>query len=184
MARLEANHWLRFIAKIIFSVGISVLAWNFFERLHPGYGPAGLLLVSMIWGRLFPREILNFLSFIKRSAYHSAVYHWHGKFYSFDGRQLRFYLIEQVVWVPLADIERVLEPKIAKHELQFLGEQYGKIPAHHLLGVTEAGLMMLLRTRTEGGHTNYKMIRFKRWLLTQALENVKRLPKSAIKNLR
>lgn len=181
---MESNNWLRFIAKIIFSAGISVGAWVFFEKINRGYGPVGFLLVSMIWVRLFPRDILNLFSFVKRSAYHSAVHHWHGKYYSFDGRQIRFYLIEQTVWIPLVDLERVFEPKIVKHELKFLEDQYGKIPEQPMVGVTESGLLALLKTRTEGGHTNYKMIRFKRWLLTQALENVKRLPKSAIKNLR
>lgn len=181
---MEENHSLRFVAKIIFSVGISYLAWKMFEKMSPGYGPIGLLLTSPIWVRFFPRDILNLFSWIKYEAYHSAVFHWHGKYYSFDGRQIRFYLIEQIVWIPVADLERIFEPKIAKHELKMLLQQYGEIPEHKLQGVTEAGLLSLLRTRTEGGHANYKMIRFKRWLLTSALENVKRLPTSAIKNIK
>jgi hypothetical protein len=181
---MEENYILRFFAKITFSVGISYLAWKLFEKMSPGYGPIGLLLTSMIWVRFFPRDILSLFSWIKRQAYHSAVFHWHGKYYSFDGRQIRFYLIEQTVWIPVVDLERILEPKIAKHELKMLLDLYGEIPGHKLLGVTEAGLLGLLKTRTEGGHTNYKMIRFKRWLLTSALENIKRLPCSAIKQIK
>lgn len=181
---MEENHALRFFAKIIFSVGISYLGWKIFEKIGSGYGPIGLMLTSMIWVRLFPRDILNLFSFVKNQAQHAAVFRWHGKYYSFDGRQIRFYLIENIVWIPFADIERIVEPKIVKHELTLLAQQYGKIPEHSMQGVTEEGLMRLLKTRTEGGHTNYKMIRFKRWLLTSALENVKRLPKSAIRNIR
>ncbi len=180
---MEENRFLRFLSKVIFSVGISYLAWHGFERMRSGYGPIGLLLVSMIWGRLFPREIISLFSFIKREAYSSALMHWHGKYYSFDGRQIRFYLIARTVWIPITDIERIVEPKLEKHEIEALGFQYGKIPEQRAMGVTEGGLLQLLRPRTEGGHTNYKMIRFKRWLLASALVNVKRLPKSAIKNI-
>lgn len=181
---MEENRLARFIAKLIFSAGISYLAWHGFEKLSPGYGPIGLLLVSMIWGRLFPREIMSVFSFIKRSAYSSALLPWHGKYFSFDGRQIRFYLVLRTVWIPIADIERILEPKLQPHEVVALGLQYGKIPEQNMYGVTEGGLLELLRTRTEGGHTNYKMIRFKRWLLSSAFVNVKRLPKSATKSIK
>lgn len=177
---MEENHFQRFIAKVIFSAGVSYLGWILFEKMNAGYGPIGLLLTSMIWVRLFPRDILRLFSSLKEQAQYDAVFHWHGKYYSFDGQQIRFFLIDQIVWIPVADLRRILVPKLAKHELLNLAQRHGIIPGQKMPGVTEAGLMMLLKTRTEGGHTNYRMIRFKRWLLSSALENVKRLPNSAI----
>ncbi|MBR7800072.1 hypothetical protein [Undibacterium fentianense] len=175
---------LKLLAKMIVTFGLCYLGWNFFERMRVGYGPIGLLIPCMFLVHLYPRDLMNIVSWIKRRAYHSAVFQWHGKYYSFDGHQIRFYLIEQVVWMPLVDVERILEPKLQAHEISMLGNACQSIPEHSMRGLTEEALMRLLVTRTEGGHTNYKMIRFKRWLLTSALDNVKRLPKSAIKNLR
>jgi hypothetical protein len=138
------------------------------------------MATSVFWGHLFPRDIMALFSFIKRSAEHAAVFHWHGSYYSFDGRQVRFFLVDDIIWIPLGDLDPIIEPEFGERELRILGDACTNIPGRNIPGVTEEGLMQLLKTRTESRHASYKMIRFKRWLLSSALHNVKRLPSSAV----
>jgi len=170
----------KLFAKIVGSFLLAYLGYAIVERLAPGKGGIGIALTSYFWGRLFARDIINLFSWIKYQAKKSAVFHWHGSYYSFDGQQIRFFLDEHTVWIPLRDVQHVLEPELSERELRLLGAGYGLIPEQKMVGVTEEGLLQLLRSRTESRHSSYQMVRFKKWLLTQALPNVKRLPKSAV----
>ena len=169
-----------FVVKVLFSFLFSYGAYRFFEMIHPRMGVIGFLISFGFWGRLFSRELIEFVLLFKHWGEKSAVYHWHGKFYTFDGRQIRFFLDDAVVWIPIKDLKKVMEPAIAAWELQVLAKEYGKIPETDIAGVTEAGLMQLLESRTGDRRASYRMIRFKRWLLLEALINVKRVPRSAI----
>ncbi|MFZ6799501.1 hypothetical protein [Undibacterium sp. Di24W] len=173
----------KLLAKILCSVLMAYGGYAAVEWFLPGMGGIGIVFTSNFWGRLFARDLINFFSWIKYQAKKSAVFHWHGSYYSFDGRQIRFFLIEGTVWIPLRDLQRLLEPDVSERELRLLGAAYAVIPDQKMKGVTEDGLLQLLRSRTESRHTSYKMVRLKKWLLTNALPNVKRLPKSAINNI-
>ena len=119
---------------------------------------------------------------MKYHARQSVTLRWHGRYYSFDGQQLRFFLIDEVVWLALPDLEKILEPQISERELRLLGEEKTFLEDHQLPVISEAGMLQLLRTRTETRHATQKMIRFKKWLKSSGFDNVKRLPKSAIDN--
>lgn len=168
------------IAKILFSLALASAGYWICEQFKPGYGGIGIAFTAGIWGRLFGRDILEFFLLIKYWGERSAVFKWHGSYYSFDGRQIRFFLIDAIVWVPLADIKPLMEPELGERELRLLGEAHALIPGEKIVGVSEFGLMQLLKIRTESRHASYKMIRLKRWLISSALVNVKRLPSSAI----
>lgn len=170
----------KLFAKIVCSVLMAYAGYRAVEYFLPGKGGIGIAVTSYFWGRLFARDFINLFSWIKYQAKKSAVLQWHGSYYSFDGQQIRFFMIDDTVWIPLRDLQHVLQPELGERELRLLGEDYGVIPEQKMNGVTEDGLLRLLRLRTESRHTSYKMVRLKKWLLTHALPNVKRLPKSAI----
>lgn len=170
----------KLFAKILCSFLMAYGSYAAVEWFAPGKGGIGILVTSYFWGRLFARDFINLFSWIKYQAKKSAVFHWHGSYYNFDGQQIRFFLIEGTVWIPLRDVQHLLEPELSERELRLLGEAYGVIPEQKMKGVTEDGVLQLLRSRTESRHTSYKMVRFKKWLLTHAVPNVKRLPTSAI----
>lgn len=175
---------IKFILKLVFSVAICYGAFRGIERVAPGFGAMGILIPIFFLGHLFPRDILSFFSAMRYHAKKSVLYRWHGRYYSFEGQQLRFFLIDDVVWLALPDLEKILEPDIGERELRLLGEEKTFLGEHHLHVVSEAGMLQLLRTRTDSRHATQKMIRFKKWLKSSGLDNVKRLPKSAINNPR
>jgi hypothetical protein len=169
-----------FLFKVMFSVLFCYGSFRFFESIQKGLGIIGFLISFGFCGRLFSRELLEFVLLFKHWGEKSAVFQWHGKYYSFDGRQIRFFWLDDVVWIPLKDLKKVIEPKIAAWELQALAGEFGKIPETQIQGLTEAGLMQILESRTGDRRASYRMIRFKRWLMHEALVNVKRMPRSAI----
>ena len=173
---------LKFLFKLGMSVTICYGAYRLVERFSPGHGPIGILVPIYFLVRLFPRDILNFFSWMKYEARKSVLLRWHGRYYSFEGQQLRFFLIDEVVWLALPDLKAILEPDIGERELRLLGEEKTFLDDHQLPVVSEAGMLQLLRTRTDTRHATQKMIRFKKWLNSSGLDNVKRLPKSAIDN--
>ena len=173
---------LKFVLKLVLSVAVCAGAYHAIERLAPGFGGLGIVIPVFFLGHLFPRDILNFFSWMKYHARQSVTLRWHGRYYSFDGQQLRFFLIDEVVWLALPDLEKILEPQISERELRLLGEEKTFLEDHQLPVISEAGMLQLLRTRTETRHATQKMIRFKKWLKSSGFDNVKRLPKSAIDN--
>lgn len=173
---------LKFVLKLALSVAICYGAFRGIERVAPGFGALGIVVPIFFLGHLFPRDILSFFSWVKYHASKSVLLRWHGRYYSFEGQQLRFFLIDEVVWLALPDLEKILEPEISERELRLLGEEKTFLDEHHLHVISEAGMLQLLRTRTDTRHATQKMIRFKKWLKSSGFDNVKRLPKSAIDN--
>ncbi|MBI3284288.1 MAG: hypothetical protein HYZ65_05470 [Burkholderiales bacterium] len=171
---------LRLIGKIVFCSAITWALHRFAAVFDPGYAPIGLVFSAVFWGLLLAPHIVDFFPALKRRAEHDALMRWHGRYYSFDGHQLRFYKIEETVWIPQQDLRRILRPAWGERELRLLGADYAAIPETKEMGFTEAGLRQLLASRTAHRRANYQMIRFKRWLDTEALPNVKRLPSSAL----
>ena len=170
----------RFIGKVCFSLALASAAYWLCEQFKRGSGPIGIVFTAGVWARLFSRDFLEFILAIKYWGERSAVFKWHGSYYSFDGRQIRFFLVDAIVWVPLADIKPLMEPELGERELRLLGAGHALIPGEKIIGLSEPALLQLLKIRTESRHASYKMIRLKRWLISSALVNIKRLPRSAI----
>ncbi len=165
--------------KIIFSVLLCAGLWRLFAQYDPKVAPIGLLFASFFWPHLFPREIMNIFSWWKERARYSAVFHWHGKFFVFDGHQVRFYLIDGTIWIPLSDLAPIVEPTLNERELRLLGEDFAVIPNEKIQGLNEQGVLRVLKTRTESRHATYPMIRFKRWLTLSAFPNIRKRPSAA-----
>jgi hypothetical protein len=169
---------LQFLLRGVGCLGLTALLWRAAQAYDPHYGPIGLVVSSIVWGLSFAPYLVEFFPTIKYWAEYGVSYRWHGRFYHFDGRQIRFYLIAEVIWVPLADVKLLMEPPIGERELRLLGHDCA-IPLEQKEScLSEAGLLRLLNSRTEHRRASYKMVRFKRWLLQNALPNVKRHPQS------
>lgn len=146
-------------------------------------GPFGMLLSPVValafgWKHRNDPEV-GMLAWIKRRAHESVHAQWSGRYYTFDERQVRFYLVNDTVWTATADVARILEPPPDERELRLLGAEHACIPGSDVMACSETGLMRLLDARTAHRRASYHMIRFRNWLETQAIPNVKRLPSSA-----
>jgi hypothetical protein len=170
---------LRILFKLLFCGGLTYVVWQIATAFGAGFGPIGLAMTSAVWGTQFASEFIGFLSEIRYRARWSVFRHWQGHYYNFDGVHLRFYMIDEVIWIAIKELHIVIEPELAPRELRLLGEQYGQIPSQKEIGITEAGLLRVLSLRTERRHASHKMIRFRNWLLHNTLPNLRRLPKSA-----
>lgn len=137
------------------------------------------LCAAPLLGRVFAPDVINFLSAIKKQAHHEVFAPWNGRFYIFDGNQVRFFLIDDVVWIAADDICHLLNPKPTERDLRLLGSQYRRIEEIGLLGISESGLMRLIELRTGPRNCDRNMIRLRNWLAKEALPNIKRLPSSA-----
>jgi hypothetical protein len=169
-----------FLFKLLLCSGLTFLAWKIAQAFGPQYGPIGLLAVSVFWGMTFARYVIEGFSAIKYWARHSVAMRWGGKFYMFEERQIRFFVIDDAIWIPIKDLHQLMEPAFNERELRLLGAAHGQIPEHGEIGLSEEGLLRLLQNRTEHRRASSKMIRFRNWLLQHALPNVRRFPESAV----
>ena len=168
-----------FLIKLALCSGLTLLAWKAAQFFDPRYGPIGLLAVSVFWGMTFARYVIETFSSIKYWARHSVSMRWGGKFYMFEERQIRFYIVDDLIWIPLRDLQPLMEPAFNERELRLLGDAYAQIPHHDELGLSEEGLLHVLLSRTEHRRASSRMIRFRNWLQKNALPNVRRFPGSA-----
>ena len=170
---------LSFFLRLLLCLALSYVAWTVMEWLKPGYGPIGFAIVSVVWGVLFASFIVELMPTIRYWARHSVLDQWQGKYYSFESHHIRFYIVDETIWLPLKDLQTLIVPSIGERELRLLGKDCAPIPGHRQMGITEAGLLRLLTIRTEHRRADVQMVRFKLWLTTSAFPNIKRLPASS-----
>ncbi|MFZ6688353.1 hypothetical protein ACO0K0_11440 [Undibacterium sp. SXout11W] len=171
---------LLFPIKIICCLGISWAVYRFFYSIDPNAGLIGLVITLFLWGQLFAKDVLNFFLRVKHQAEYDALACWNGRYYEFDGHHVRFYFHDEQIWIPIADLKPLLKPQAGERELRLLGSEYLILPESRVWAVSESGLDVLLKNRTAHRRADYQMIRFKRWLMQQALPNVRRLPHSSV----
>jgi hypothetical protein len=151
--------------------------WAYFH--YQGHGQMaliGFLMCAPLLVRLLAPAMLDLIPALRRHARHSVHGKWQGKFYSFGQLQLRLFLVDDVVWAAAADLDVILAPPPQSREWRLLGADYGTIPGQAIEGCTEAGLMRLLKTRTEHRRATHDMVRFKWWLEHESLPNIKKNP--------
>jgi len=141
--------------------------------------PMTIVFSATVWFVSFAKYLVEFLPSIKHKAERDAMEVWNGRYYAFDNRQVRLFLVDGVIWVPTADVAALLDPPPDERELRYLGADHGPIPGQKLKGYTEAGLLRLLTTRSSSRRATHDTIRFKHWLEKEAFPNLRRLPASA-----
>jgi hypothetical protein len=141
--------------------------------------PFTLVTTGPLWAWSLAPWAVEIFPAIRRRAMHDAWEPWNGRYYAFDNRQIRLFLIEDVIWVPVKDVALFVKPQPEARELRLLGADYGTIPGQKQPGYTEAGLLRLLSTRSSRRMAAHELIRFKHWLQSEAFPNIRRLPGSA-----
>ncbi|MES2015064.1 MAG: hypothetical protein V4484_01105 [Pseudomonadota bacterium] len=142
--------------------------------------PFTIVTSGLLWVKTLAPLLVEVLPAIRRRAISDAWEPWNGRYYAFDNRQIRLYLIEDIIWVPARDVATMVLPQPASRELRILGAEYGAIPGQpKLQGYTEAGLLRLLSTRASVRQPPHDLVRFKHWLEKEAFPNIRRLPGSA-----
>jgi hypothetical protein len=162
-----------------FCVALEYGLYRLFEHMSPGSGPIVLLAGSALLAWPSARLLVEVLPGLHRSARRSVFKPWQGTYFTFNERQVRFFLVEDTIWIAEADVRAILEPPPDAREERFLGAEYADIPGQKFKGYTESALARLLHTRTSHRRATHDMIRFKRWLEHEALPNVRRLPSSS-----
>ncbi len=152
-----SNHYLAqwTAVRVVVVIGMPVVIWLFAKFLV---------------------EVIPDLNYLASKGAHEDN---QGRYYVFAGRHIRFYMVDEVLWIPVKDVEKLISYLPDQMELRVMEAEYGLIPGQKITGYTETGLVRLLTIRTKTRHATPQMIKFKRWLEHEALPNVRRLPASA-----
>lgn len=170
---------LRSIVAFVVVAGLAAGLYLVLAPLHVAFAVVVALGFAPVLAWQLSPLVMAALAGLAAAGKRSAHAPWQGKFYSYEGRQLRLYLDGGTVWIPQADLARILVPAPDGRELRLLGADYGAIPGHAIKGCTEAGIAQLLKARTGHRRATRDMIRFKAWLDSEALPNVKRFARSS-----
>jgi hypothetical protein len=140
-------------------------------------------LAMLVWGaagaKHFSRDLVDLIPAIKRAGERAALEKWGGRYYVFDGSQIRFCLIDGTVWIVEADVRKFIAPPVTAREKRLLGAHHAIIPGIRQFGYSEHGLLRLLTVRLQRRGGERESIKFLSWLRSEAIPNVKRLPTSS-----
>jgi hypothetical protein len=133
-----------------------------------------------LWAHIMTPYLVMLLPALLSQAKHDALAAWNGRYYSFDGRQLRMLIVDGTIWVAAADLDVLLLPPPDARELRILGADFGLIPEQKFKGYTENGIARLLATRTNIRLAKPAMIKLRHWFEKETLPNLRRVPGSAL----
>lgn len=141
--------------------------------------PFVMAATGPMWAWSLAPYLVEIVPALRRRAMHDALAPWNGRYYAYDNRQIRLYLIDDMIWVPARDVATLVQPPPDARELRILGADYGTIPGQQMHGYTDAGLLRLLTTRTSNRMAPHALMRFKNWLEKEAFPNLRRRPGSS-----
>lgn len=145
--------------------------------------PETMRIAMLFWGaagvKYFARDIIEIFTVISRAGRRSAHEKWHGRYYTYDGAQIRLCLVKEKVWIVEADVRAILSPCASEREQRLLGPEYAMIDGTALMGYSEAGLLRLMEVRLMRRGGEAAMKKFRHWLEAEAIPNVKRFPASS-----
>ena len=171
---------MKLLIRLLLCAAVSAAVYwgtGFIEDLDGMRGPFTIVTSGLLWVKTLAPYLVELLPAIRRKAISDACEPWNGRYYAFDNRQIRLYLIDGIIWVPVRDVATMVLPQPASRELRILGAEYGLIPGQPKLhGYTEAGLLRLLTTRANVRQPPHDLVRFKHWLEKEAFANIRRLP--------
>ncbi len=141
--------------------------------------PVALLFWGAAGAKHFASAIVDIIPAIDRAARRAAFEKWGGRYYTFDGCQIRLCLVEGTAWIVENDVRKIISPAVSAREKRLLGADHAPLPGSSLNAYSEHGLLRLLKVRLtrRGGETEMK--KFTVWLQNEAIPNVKRFPASS-----
>ncbi len=173
---------VRLLLHLCVHAGLFYLAYRLYGATPPEskkYVLVALLLCAPLWARSVTPFVFAIFPAINRKARHDAHAAWNGRYYAFEGRQLRFVMLDAVIWVAADDLDALLLPPPDGRERRILGADYATMPGYRLKGYSENGIRRVLAARTTARTSKPQMIKLRHWLEHEALPNLRRLPGSA-----
>ncbi|MES2316465.1 MAG: hypothetical protein V4631_03140 [Pseudomonadota bacterium] len=170
---------IRLLLCVALSAAVYWLSGVFLKDLGLMRVPFTIVATAFPWVKTLAPYVIDLFPAIRRKAISDVLEPWNGRYYAYDNRQVRLYLIEGVIWVPVRDVASLLLPQPEPRELRILAGDYGPIPGQKLQGYTEAGLLRLLSTRCGNRGGAPALVRFKNWLEKEAFPNLRRHPGSS-----
>jgi len=168
----------RYLITIILAAAL-VFAFQYLKQLHLAFAVVLALACAPLMAWLFAPIVMDlaggWIGFSERAARGALQ----GKYYSFDEQRVRFFAVNETIWVAESDLAGILDQAMTERERGQLGGEYGVVPGKRIRGFTEDGITRLLSTRLGDRHATRQLIRFKHWLQTDAFPNVRRLPGSS-----
>jgi hypothetical protein len=138
---------------------------------------AGICFLIVHW---LIRHTISLPFATSRLAHRHVFAKWQGRYYAFDGRQIRFCLIDDEVWIAEKDIFALIVPPPTPRELRVLAAERALIEEHHLMAISANGALRLLSNRTPRRGVARETLRLSNWLENEAIPNVRRFPDSSI----
>ncbi|PWF55759.1 hypothetical protein [Massilia glaciei] len=172
----------RLLLHLCAHAGLFYLAYRLYGAVPPDnkkHVLIALLLCAPLWARNIAPFVLAILPALHGKAKRDAHEAWNGRYYAFEGAQLRFVMLGEAIWVAADDLDALLPAPPDSRERRILGPDHGTIPGYRIKGYTENGMRRLLATRTTARTAKPQMIKLRHWLEHETLPNLRRLPGSA-----
>lgn len=122
-------------------------------------GPTTMMLTLPLWGAALARPIIEGLPAMLRWAAHLHLRAWEGRYYEFDGQQVRVVSIRDTLWFAEQDVVVILgwAPETVRRKLG--RNDYGPLGEGRLMGFPEHALGRLL-----DGDARPQALRFRLWM--------------------
>jgi hypothetical protein len=122
-------------------------------------GPTTMMLTLPLWGAALARPIIEGVPALLRWAGHLHLQAWEGRYYEFDGRQVRVVTIRDTLWFAEPDVVAILgwAPETLRRKLG--RNEYGPLGEGRLMGFPEQALGRLL-----DGDASPQALRFRLWM--------------------
>ena len=162
----------------IISAAALALAFQYLRQSGIAYAVIFLLVCAPLMAWLCAPIFMDLASRFIGFSESSALGAMQGRYYSFDEQRIRFFIVNDTVWVTESDVAGILLKAISERERRQLGGEYGLVPGKRFRGFTEDGIKRLLAARLGDRHATRQTLRFNHWLQSEAFPNVRRLPGS------
>ncbi|HQR19672.1 MAG TPA: BRO family protein [Burkholderiaceae bacterium] len=134
----------------------------------------GLVLSAPFWALWLMWPLYRGARAVMRAVWHAGLEPWDGRYYEFDGRQVRIFFEDDDVWFAAADVFDALGTATTARDAERVRQIVGRdglrhAPVSGLLCFSEKGLAAWLDRRTERTATQ-----FRRWVETQVVAPYRR----------
>lgn len=122
-------------------------------------GPTTMMLTLPLWGAALARPIIEGVPALLRWAGHLHLQAWDGRYYEFDGRQVRVVTIGETLWFAEPDVVAILGGTPEALRSKVGRNEYGPLGEGRLMGFPEQALRRLLN-----GDASPQALRFRLWM--------------------
>jgi hypothetical protein len=122
-------------------------------------GPTTMMLTLPLWGAALARPVIEGVPALLRWAGHLHLQAWEGRYYEFDGQQVRVVTIGETLWFAEPDVVAILGGTPEALRSKVGRNEYGPLGEGRLMGFPEQALSRLLN-----GDARPQALRFRLWM--------------------